>query len=293
MRWTPDQLASLVAIVDRGTFDAAAHALQITPSAVSQRVRALESAVGQVLVRRTVPATPTQAGRIMLTLARQIEHLNAAAHTQLTGPSDRADPLPVAVNADSLATWFTSVLRDAATWPDSALRLAVEDQAHSAELLRNGDVIAAVTSESSPVAGCRVHKLGSLRYLAAATPELRRQWQTSSASFDWANAPMVNFNAKDTLQFDHLERHGVTQMPLVHQVPSSNEFVVAVTLGLGWAMIPERQLHPRLAAGELVVIDDHHVDVPLFWQHWRLDTPALQRLSQSVFANAVDELRHA
>ncbi len=56
------QLAALVAVVDHGTFEAAARALHVTPSAVSQRVRALESAVGQVLVRRAAPARGPRRG---------------------------------------------------------------------------------------------------------------------------------------------------------------------------------------------------------------------------------------
>lgn len=52
-----DQLAALAAVIECGSFDAAADRLHVTPSAVSQRIKALESRVGQVLVVRDKPCT--------------------------------------------------------------------------------------------------------------------------------------------------------------------------------------------------------------------------------------------
>ena len=56
------QLRALAAVVDEGSFDAAASALHLTPSAVSQRIKALEQSAGRVLVRRTKPTEATEAG---------------------------------------------------------------------------------------------------------------------------------------------------------------------------------------------------------------------------------------
>lgn len=292
MRWTPDQLSALMAVVDHGTFDAAAHALQITPSAVSQRIRALETGLGQVVVDRTTPCSPTSAGRIMIRLARQIHHLDEEASIELTGRSSGTRSLPIAVNADSLAIWFLPVLAEIATWDNVAVQVSLEDQDHSVHLLRGGEVLAAVTSEPHPIAGCRIHPLGALRYVPAATPALAAKFATDQGSgFDWADAPMVNFNLKDALQFDQLRRHGVDHPRVVHQVPSSQDFLAAVEAGLGWGMIPEPQLEPRRLAGELAVVIDEPVDVPLFWQHWRLQTPILNRLTDLVIDQGAAALR--
>ena len=123
------QLAALVAVVDRGTFEAAARELHVTASAVSQRIRALESAVGQVLVRRASPCTATPAGATLVRLGRAQALLQAEARTALEPDEGRRTELGLAVNADSLATWFRDVLAEAATWDDTVLRLEVEDQA--------------------------------------------------------------------------------------------------------------------------------------------------------------------
>jgi len=287
----PAQLAALVAIADEGTFDAAARALHVTPSAVSQRIRALESAVGRVVVQRSTPCRPTAAGETLIRLARQTRLLYDEARGELADrPGARAD-LPVAVNADSLATWFRAVVAEVATWDDTALRLHVEDQAWSADLLRSGDVLAAVTSDPVAVQGCSVERLGTLRYVPAAAPDLAARWRRGR-TLDWARMPVVVFNEKDSLQHDLLRARGVEAPAVVHRVPTSADFLEAVRLGLGWGVLPEPQLRPGLADGSLVVLSTReHLDVTLHWQRWRIDSRVLARLGEAVRTVARANLR--
>jgi LysR family transcriptional regulator, chromosome initiation inhibitor len=279
----PDQLAALAAIVEHGTFEAAARSLHVTTSAVSQRIRALEAAAGQVLVRRTAPCTPTAAGEPLVRLARQWELLRGETAAAV-GAAAAALDLPVAVNADSLATWFRAVVGEVAGWDGVTLRLHVEDQGFSADLLRRGDVLAAVTSDPVPVQGCRVEPLGSVRYRPAASPAYADRWRRGRG-FDWARMPVVVFNAKDALQHDLLAARGLGPPPVVHRVPTSADFHEAVRLGLGWGLLPSAQLDPDLASGALVVLSTRErVDVPLFWQRWRLESALLDRLTEAVRA---------
>ncbi|GAB3197831.1 LysR family transcriptional regulator ArgP [Nocardioides hungaricus] len=281
MDLAPSQLAALVAIADHGTFEAAARALHLTPSAISQRIRALESQVGRVVVQRTTPCRPTEYGEVLLRLARQTRLLHDEVRDALAQERSVVD-LPVAVNADSLATWFRGVLAEVAGWDDVALRLHVEDQAFSAGLLRSGGALAAVTSEPTAVQGCSVERLGVLRYVPAATPEVAARYRRGRGP-DWAALPVVVFNEKDTLQHDVLASRGVTTPPVVHRVPTSADFLEAVCLGLGWGMVPEPQLGPLVDQGRLVpLVGRLHVDVPLHWQRWRLDSPVLDRLTDAV-----------
>jgi len=282
MEIAPAQLAALVAIADHGTFEAAARHLHVTASAVSQRIRALESEVGQVVVRRTTPCRPTSAGEELLRLARQTRLLHDEVRDALAHGHVGTVDLPVAVSADSLATWFRAALVDVAGWSDVALRLHVEDQAFSADLLRGGDVLGAVTSEPTPVQGCSVEALGHLRYVPAAALEVAERWR-HGRGVDWAAMPMVVFNEKDRLQHDVLAGRGVGAPPVVHRVPTSADFLEAVCLGLGWGMIPYPQLGPAVEAGRLVPLGTRlHVDVELYWQRWRLDSPVLGRLTDVV-----------
>jgi len=273
----PAQLAALVAIADHGSFEAAARALHVTPSAVSQRIRALESAVGRVLVSRTSPCAPTEAGAGLVRLGRQLELVFAEAL------DERPTDLTVAVNADSLATWFRPVLGDAAGWDDVALRLRVEDEGHSHDLLRRGEVVGAVTSDPSPVQGCSVTPLGSMRYLPVVAPALLER---CGGRADWERLPMVVFNAKDRLQHAELARHTAAPPPLVHEVPSSDDFRAAIEAGLGWGLLPEPQAREWLEQERLIRLGRSVTRVELYWQRWRLDSPLLDRLTESLLAHA-------
>lgn len=280
MQFEPEQLETLLVITEEGTFEAAARRLHVTPSAVSQRVRALERAAGQVLVRRTTPAGVTSAGEPLLRLARQLRLLDAEAAATL-GVGHVVE-LAVAVNADSLATWFRPVLGAVAQRGDTVLQLRVEDQGYSDELLRRGEVLAAVTDEPRPVQGCVVEDLGALRYAPAAAPWLV-ECHRRGRSVDWSTMPMVVFNEKDHLQDDVLAARGVGRPPVVHRVPSTADFHEAVRSGLGWGMIPDPHLGTALQAGDLVRLPGGRpIDVPLHWQRWRLDSPALAQLSEDV-----------
>ena len=287
MNIRPEQLAALVAIVDEGTFDAAARRLSVTPSAISQRVRALESQVGQVLLLRTTPSRTTEAGAVLLRMARQQQLLEREALAELSGGDEAgATNLPVAVNADSLATWFRAVLEECASWGDVTVRLHVEDQDHSSALLRSGTVLGAVTSDPVAVQGCSVERLGTMRYLPVARADLARRW-AKGRGVDWAGMPVVRFNAKDDLQDRVLSSHGVTSAPPTHVVPSSEGFVAAVRAGLGWGAVPEDQLDDDLETGRLVRLSSpDRVDVPLYWQRWRLRSRAVDRITAAVRAAA-------
>ena len=297
------QLDALVAIADSGSFEAAARALHVTPSAVSQRIRALEAAAGQVLVSRGTPCRPTGHGERLVQLGRQTRLLYDEA-SQSLGTLPAVD-LPVAVNADSLATWFRDVLAEASGWPATAIALHVEDQAHSQELLRRGEALAAVTSEAVAVQGCAVEPLGSLRYVPAASPVLAARWDRAGGGdagapgggrdrrLDWAAMPLVVFNEKDDLQDQALRQLGLPgRPPVVHRVPSSVDFLQAVRLGLGWGMLPELQAGPDLASGTLERLPGDIIAVPLYWQRWRLESPRLHQLTEAVRRAAREHLHH-
>jgi LysR family transcriptional regulator, chromosome initiation inhibitor len=285
----PGQLDALVAIAEHGSFEAAARELHITPSAVSQRIRALEAMAGQVLVSRGAPCRPTPHGERLVRLGRQTRLLYDEASAALGAVA--TVELPVAVNADSLTTWFRDVLATAAGWDGTAIRLQVEDQAYSQQLLRSGDVLAAVTSDPEAVQGCSAEPLGALHYVPAAAAAFAGRWRRERAP-DWAAMPTVVFGVKDDLQRDMLRRRGVPQLPpVVHQVPTSADFLEAVRIGLGWGMLPELQARAGLASGQLVRLSGDVLDVPLFWQRWRLDSPRLTILTDAVREAAGRHLR--
>lgn len=287
-----DQLAAFAAVIEHGSFDAAADRLHVTPSAVSQRIKALEQRVGQVLVVREKPCKPTAAGIPLLRLAAQTALLEseALAETAGDGTGERTR-IALAVNADSVATWFTAVL---GTLPDALYDVRIEDQDHSARLLREGTVMGAVTTERAPVAGCRVHPLGVMRYIPVASPAYAEQQLADGFTVDTvASAPSLAWNRDDALQ-DMLVRKAFrrTVPRPVHYVPTAEGFAAAVRAGLGWGMYPEQVAERAIADGAFVRVSDVHLDVPLFWQCWKIDSALVAEVTAAVEAAAAAKLRH-
>jgi LysR family transcriptional regulator (chromosome initiation inhibitor) len=276
------QLRTLAAAVTTGSLEAAARELHVTPSAVSQRLKALEASTGRVLLVRSKPVQVTPSGAAVLRLARQVALLAADAARELDADSPTGRPtVPIAVNADSLATWLLPVLAPLAS--DFCFDLHSTDQQHTGDLLRDGTVMAAVTAEADPVSGCRVVPLGAMRYRPMATPDFAGRWFPTGVSADALTAaPVVVFDRKDDLQHAYLRRY-VAGQPPTHYVPSSADYLRAIRLGLGWGMVPDLQLVGAADDEELVELDpDGATDVVLYWQQWRLRSPALDRVAEAV-----------
>ncbi|MDR7279189.1 LysR family transcriptional regulator ArgP [Catenuloplanes atrovinosus] len=291
MALDPVQLATFHAVVAHGSFDAAARALHVTPSAVSQRIKALERVVGQVLVRRARPCEPTAAGQSLVRLGGQIALLEREALDAARGALTGRARVAVVVNADSLASWFVPALTAV---PDAVFDLHTDDEGHTADLLRAGTVMAAVTTERVAVQGCRVRRLGAMRYLAVAAPAVHEAWFAGRDLAEaLAEAPMVRFNRKDLLQHRFArEVSGRDLDPPAHCVPASSAFDTAVRLGLGWGLLQERSAAEDVAAGRLIdLAPGRYVDVPLYWQCWRLESAVLDALTTAVHDAAATALR--
>lgn len=281
----PLHLQTLMTIVSEGSFEDAASVLGISPSAVSQRIKALESSTGRVLLRRTTPVEATPAGEVLVQSARRMALLQAETEAQLRGRISRI-PLSMVVNADSLATWFKPVLGHAAQWK-TMLQLHIEDEWHSLSLLRRGDVLGAVTREEHPVAGCESVYLGRMRYYSVAAPWLLDNY-TRNGDVDWAAMPVLRFGPRDGLQDEDLKGRveGPVHQRHVNIVPSAEAFCEAARVGLGWALLPEQHAAPLLDSGEVVRLDDSIIEVPLYWQRWRLESPSLENLTDAVVSAA-------
>jgi len=275
------QLAALAAVVEYGSFDAAAARLHVTPSAISQRIKALEQRVGRVVVVREKPCVATAAGVPLLRFAAQTALLEAEALAEMGGGDGASPRIALAVNADSMATWFSGVF-DAL---DSVLfDIRIEDQDHSARLLREGVVMGAVTTERTPVSGCRVRPIGVMRYMPVASPSyVERHLSDGFTAHAVATAPSLAWNRDDALQdmlVRKVFRRDITRPQ--HFVPTAEGFGSAVRAGRGWGMFPETLATPALVDGSFVRVADAHLDVPLFWQCWKLDSPLVGAITEAV-----------
>ncbi|WP_336646413.1 LysR family transcriptional regulator ArgP [Microbacterium sp. USHLN186] len=284
MRIDPDLAATVAAVADEGTLEAASRRLRITPSAVSQRLKTLEQQLGRVLVVRAKPARLTEAGEAVVRLARQVALLE---HDALSGLGRDEDggriSIPLAVNADSMATWFLPPLARLSAEHAIDFDLHRDDQNFTARLLESGAVMAAVTSEEAPVAGCSVSPLGVLEYRAMAERRFAQRWFPQGVTpAALAAAPFVDFDRRDTLQQQWLERMGVPHHGVPrHYVPASHDYALAVELGLGWGMVPLPQQTSRL-----VPLGGPALHVRLHWQQWNLRSALLDTIAAEVAGEA-------
>ncbi|ODT40126.1 MAG: transcriptional regulator ArgP [Microbacterium sp. SCN 70-200] len=277
--------ATLAAVLDAGSMEVAAERLHITPSAVSQRIRALEEEIGRVLLVRSKPLRPTPAAEPIVRYARQLALLEHDAVTEIGGGAVRTT-MPLAVNADSLATWFLAPLARLSERHAIVFDLHRDDQDFTAGMLEDGTVTGAVTSRAEPVGGCRVQTLGVLRYEAVATPAFVARWLAGGATAaELAEAPVLDFDRRDDLQTRWLIARGADPLaPPRHRVPASHDFATAASLGLGWAMLPRLQSQQDLDAGRLLPLGGPTIDVPLYWQQWNLRSALLDAVADEIVA---------
>jgi LysR family transcriptional regulator (chromosome initiation inhibitor) len=276
------QLATLAAIHRRGSLDLAASELGLTPSAVSQRLKALEERVGCLLIRRGQPSLATEAGLRLIAHADQVALLESTLVADLPLLSAQARTLRIAVNADSLATWVIPALSAVEGW---LFDLVIDDQDWSQDWLKRGDVAAAITGHSGPLQGCDTIPLGVMRFHATASPDYMGRWMPDGCTpACLTNAPALTYSDKDRLAAAWImETMGTRLAYPTHRIANSTAFVDAARAGLGWGMNPAALVNRHFADGSLVeVIAGTPYDVPLYWQVARLTAPALIPLTNAI-----------
>ncbi len=286
MKLDPKQCEAVLAVIETGSFEQAASRLHLTPSAVSQRVRALEIQLGSPLLVRSRPCRATQAGQRLLQYLRRAQLLDEDFQSEFAGNQSAPLTLAVAVNADSLASWFLPALAGFLIREQVLLDLTVDDQNHTYALLEGGLALGCISTEPLPMRGCVAEPLGVMRYRCMASPGYRQRWFPQGMNRSAARlAPVLTFDRKDRLQADFLLQHfGLTADAYPsHTIPASEAYLQAVRLGLGWGMIPEVQMAQLREDGLMVdLAPELPVDVGLFWHRWKVQSPRLELMSETL-----------
>lgn len=286
-------LSAVAAVVREGTFDRAATALGMTPSAVSQRVRGLEERLGSILINRGQPCEATSLGRELCAHYDRVRLLEQDLNPLFT-PAFAPPRLAVAVNADSFATWFHIAVAAFGRESRVSLDFKLDDEAHTAERLRRGEVVAAVSADPKPVPGCKTMALGALRYVACASPDfMMRYFSQGVEKAALTRAPFLRFDRRDQLQTRWArEAYQVELTAPVHWVPSTHGFLDLTLAGLAWAMQPLPLVEAHLEAGRLIELPPGlRLDVQLYWIVTRLHAEALRQLTHAVCLVAAQDLR--
>ncbi|SEL72435.1 LysR family transcriptional regulator, chromosome initiation inhibitor [Atopomonas hussainii] len=283
-------LHALAAVIEQAGFERAAQQLHISQSAVSQRLRLLEARLGQAVLIRSTPPQPTALGQQLLNHWQQVRLLEAQLTRQVPSLQDGAfNNLRLAINADSLATWWPKAMASFSQRHELLLDHVVADQAVGLERMRSGEVAACICEHAQPVAGARSVYLGQMVYRAVCSPAFAQRYLPASqasgqlVASELQAAPAIVFGPDDRLQHRFLLEQGLRAEFAQHVCPASEGYVELVAAGLGYGLIPQIQIEPALASGRLLdVVTGWHLSIPLYWHHWRQGGALLDALAKHV-----------
>jgi LysR family transcriptional regulator (chromosome initiation inhibitor) len=291
-----DQLETFATVAEVQSFERAAALLNITRGAVSQRIKSLEESLTTVLLVREKPIAPTAAGEVLLRHVKALRLLEGATISELKPQAGPRLPVPlsIAVNADSLATWFPRALWELLLRRQVALEIVTDDQDHTSGRLARGEVIGCISTDAKPATGFLAECLGAMEYRCYATPAFAVEYFPNGLNVQAVlTAPAILFNRKDSLHDDFLKRQfgfAVDRYPR-HYLPSPMTLLEGVAVGIGYGLVPSLQAATAAERGELVdLAPGDPVLVDLYWHHWELEPPLSREITDLVVNHAKTQL---
>lgn len=279
-------LQALSTVLECGGFERAGEALGLSQSAVSQRIKTLEVRLGQPVLIRSPRLELTPAGRKLLNHFQQVRLLERDLRRELPTLEDAAPRLRIALNADSLATWWAEAIGDFCQNEGLLVDLVIEDQDVGLRRMRDGEVAACLCASPQPIAGARSLPLGEMTYHAYASPAyLARHFPHGLTEAAFRRAPVIVYGPHDQLQHRFLAGCGYHGPFPHHLCPSSEGFVRLILAGMGYGMLPLMQVEALVAEGRLTSLaPDRPLAVPLHWHVWRHGGQLLAGLTERLAA---------
>ena len=193
--------------------------------------------------------------------------------------------MPIAINADSIATWALPAL-DALVQGGLPLEIIADDQDFTHGWLREGQVLGCVTTLKQALRGCKVVPLGAMNYVAVAgTRYAQANCPDGLTRHNFRAMPFIAFNRKDDLQAEFVSKAcGLKRVTLSQRyVPSPEGQVRAVLADWGVSVVPELLVAGLLRSGQLVNLSPQFsLPVSLYWHGWKLDSAVLDALTQAL-----------
>jgi LysR family transcriptional regulator, chromosome initiation inhibitor len=281
-------LEALAAVVEQASFERAGQALGLTQSAVSQRIKLLEARLGQPVLIRSPGLQPTDMGRQLLFHVQQVQLLEQDLNTRIPVLGSSETRLRIALNADSLATWWPAAVTSFCRRERVLLDVVIEDQDVGLRRMRDGEVAGCLCSAEQAVQGARSVFLGSMTYRAyASAGYVAQHFADGLTDAALATAPAIVFGPHDQLQERFCRSAGYSGHFPYHLCPSSEGFVRMAGAGMGYGLMPELQVGGEVAAGLLLdIAPDRAIEVPLYWHYWRQGGALLEGLTRELLRSA-------
>jgi LysR family transcriptional regulator, chromosome initiation inhibitor len=280
-------IEALYTVQELQSFEAAAKKLHITQSAVSQRIKGLEVHYGEPVLIRSLPYKPTKLGASLIGHYRRLCLLENALEQQID--SAKSKPfISIALNRDSLETWFLEILEETSIFNAVQLEIIADDQELTLDYLKKGLVSACVSTSAKAVFGGNVAYLGAMDYLLVASPAFVRNY-FSGKKQDLLQAPAIKFDKNDKLHEAYLEKYFSLKSDELkcHTVPSVRAFKLYALLGYGYGLIPKIDILEELSQKRLLQLYRGKVwTTSLYWHYWNIESPAYKKFNAAIIQQA-------
>lgn len=276
------------------SFEAAAKKLHVTQSAISQRIKGLETYYGEPVLIRILPYKPTRLGEYLISHFQRLCLLEESLEQQLGYTSIRPR-VSIALNRDSLETWFLDLIEDTSIFNDITVEIIADDQELTIDYLKKGLVSACLSTSEKEIIGGNVAFLGNMEYLLVASPAfIKSHFSGKDQKKCLLNAQAIKFDKNDKLHERYLEKFfGLNGENMhFHIVPSVRGFKKYALLGYGYGLIPKLDILEELKNKKLIQL---HVDkvwnIPLYWHYWDIESKFYKKFNTDIIRHVKNKLQ--
>lgn len=282
-------IEALHAVIQWRHFESAANKLCITQSAVTQRIKTLEKYYGEPLLVRSSPPKPTPLGEQLIAHYKRVLILEDSLNTEHSNNKPKGT-LSIALNRDSLETWFLKNLQQIDIMDNITLNIIADDQEKTLAYLRQGMVSACLATSKTPITGGVAHYLGDMAYHLVCSPDYAQRYFYSRKQSEWfRDSVALQFDNNDHLHQKYLDKYFSNHDVEInyHVIPSVYGFKSYALQGYGYGLIPKIDIEPELQNKTLIdLLPNQTWRIPLYWHHWELESEIYQQFNRSLIQEA-------
>lgn len=278
MPFNSENVKVFLAVLDHGSFSAAARVLKRVPSAISMTIAQLEAELDLTLFDRSGrEPVPTALARALEPRARQVaSHLTQLKVHALELHLGVERRLSIVIAPELLTTaWSTPLASLASEFPSMEVEVLFAPQTEAMHLLREGQAQLAIVFERNIMDEREVfQEFGSEILMAVISPQ-HPMFQARQHAFKQEDLLEIRQIIVASREVGDKDLRFIVSRQLWH----TDNHLAALTMvqaGLGWAHLPKTLVAPLIASGELAAIEfEHFTNEQPLWVDvvWLKDKP--------------------